>query len=284
MKVRPVIGALIAFVALVAGAEGGASLLKNGDFQQFSSGGRVPRWQYSARFWHAVEGVGVKGSRALVYDNPSAAPAGCPWQRFEIAAGKRYVLEGGVRIEGALTGAEGTGAFLRAQWEDKEKRRLGEIVAGSVSSTGDTWLHLCVTSTPVAAGAVSGKVEFGVTPGGAGRVAFDNVRFSRWLPVRLQALECTGNGHRARDGSVTFTARLDLTGENVAAWKGRFHWRGADGRVHVTEASSMDAATASMTLAVRDMAFGSSSVGFVLLKPDGQIAGRRELVFNRPAP
>ena len=281
MWIRPAILVLTALIIGAAGAKTGATLLDNGEFRKFTGGGRIMRWRYSSRCWHALEGVGVKGSRAMVYDNPTAMEAGMPSQQFEIAPGGRYVLEADVLIEGVLPGGKGAGALLRAEWMDADKVRLDGVTAGPIASTQDDWLHLSVTTRVVQAEAVMGKVEFGVTPGCAGKVIFDNVKFSRWLPERLQMLECSAKDGEAGDGMVEFTAKLDLADENAAAWKGNFCWRGADGRVHVDEPAMMDNCSATITLAVRDMAFGQSSVAFVLVKPNGEIAARRELTFKR---
>ena len=59
--------AACAVLPFAAVADTGVNVLNNGGFEKFSGGRRAIRWSYG-RGWRAVEGEGVKGSRALVYE------------------------------------------------------------------------------------------------------------------------------------------------------------------------------------------------------------------------
>lgn len=262
-------------------AEPGATEVDNGHFEKFTDGRRVTCWHYRGWAWHAAEGAGVKNSRALIYENGDPAFDVRPSQWVEFSRGYRAYVDADIRIEGKLAG-EG-GAFVEAEWFDDKDVRLGGIATQPVAATSDGWLHLnALSDEAIPKEAAKCRVRFGVTKGCTGKVVFDNVRFARWHNPRLLDLTTSAPENRAKDGPMTVTAELDLTEVDPAIYKGLFVWRGSDGKTHTVPPTAMDARSAKLDLDVRDLAFGKSTVAFVLLKGKrNEVDARREIVFER---
>ena len=110
----------------IAVAETGANVIENGRFEKFSGGKRATRWAYG-RGWLAAEGVGVGGSRALVYENADPELSSTPRQNVELEKGRTYAIEADILIDGTLNGPHGKGASVYAEWFDATNKWLGGV-------------------------------------------------------------------------------------------------------------------------------------------------------------
>ncbi len=272
--------AACAVLPLAAVAEAGVNVLGNGGFEKFSGGRRATRWSYG-RGWRAVEGEGVKGSRAMVYENADPEFSSTPRQNVELEKGRTYAIEADILIDGTLNGPYGKGANVYAEWYDAQGKWLGGVYTEEIKTTGGKWRHVSAMSSAIKTNAVRFSVGLGVSKGCTGKVTFDNVKLARWYNPRLQGLYTSAYRDVAADGEVELLAALDMTDGNLADYSGQFTWRGADGRVHVAASSAMDDAFARLRLNVRDLAMGRSTVTFVLLKGNGAIDARCEIPFER---
>ena len=276
-------GSIISVAVLAcftACADTGVNVLSNGGFEKFSGGRRAIRWSYG-RGWRAVEGEGVKGSRALVYENADPDFSSTPRQNVELEKGRTYALEADILIDGTLKGPYGKGASVYAEWHDAQGKWLGGVYTEEIKTTGGKWQHVSALSSAIKTNAVRFSVGLGVSKGCTGKVTFDNVKLARWYNPRLQGLYTSAYRDMAADGEVELLAALDMTDGNLADYSGQFTWRGVDGRVHIAAPSAMDDAFARLRLNVRDLAMGRSTVTFVLLKGNGEIDARCEIPFER---
>ena len=280
MIARALIVGVICANACVVLAETGANVLDNGGFEKFSGGRRVTCWSYG-RGWHAAEGVGVNGSRALVYENADPEFSSTPRQNVELEKGRTYAIEADILIDGTLKGPYGKGASVYAEWYDANGKWLGGVYTDEIKTTGGKWMHVSSMSSAITTNAVRFTVGLGVTKGCVGKVTFDNVKLSRWYNPRLQGLYTSAYRNVAADGEVEFFAALDMTDARIEGYSGQFIWRGADGRTHSAAPSSMDSEFARLRLKVRDIAMGRSIVVFTLLKANGEIDARGEVAFER---
>ena len=279
-KWRGALALLAAMTTLALGAEPGATFIDNGGFEKLSGAKQATRWHYSRRGWTAAEGVGVKGSRALVYANADPALETAPWQFVDFEKGHPHVISADVRIAGSLQGT-GEGAYVAAEWLDEKGNCVGEVRTKALRTSGESWRHVSAMSGPVPDSAVRCRVSFGVTKGCTGHVVFDNVRFARWYAPRLTGLSTSAPNNQAAEGEIDVIADLDATDADLAAHKAVFSWRGADGRTHTAPPDERNAERARITLRVRDLAVGPSQIAFVLFRPNGEIDARRELTFVR---
>jgi len=272
--------AACAVLPFAAVADTGVNVLSNGGFEKFSSGRHAIRWSYG-RGWRAVEGAGVKGSRALVYENADPDSSSTSRQNVDLEKGRTYALEADIRIDGTLKGPYGKGANVYAEWFDAQGKCLGGAYTEEIKTTDNGWRHVSVLSSAIKTNAVRFSVGLGVSKGCTGKVTFDNVKLARWYNPRLQGLYTSAYRDMAADGEVELLAALDMTDGHLADYAGQFTWRGADGRVHAAAPSAMDDAFARLRLNVRDLAMGRSTVTFALLKGSGEIDARSEIPFER---
>ena len=270
----------VSLVTLVACAETGMNVIDNGGFEKFSGGKRVTRWAYG-RGWLAAEGVGVDGSRALVYENSDPEFSSTPRQNVELEKGRTYAIEADILIDGTLKGPHGNGASVYAEWFDANNKWLGGVYTDEIKTTDGKWRHVSAMSSAIKTNAVHFSVGLGVTKGCTGKVTFDNVKLARWYNPRLQGLYTSAYRDSTADGEVELFAALDMTDGKISDYTGQFVWRGADGRVHTDAPSSMDGEFARLRLNVRDIAMGRSTITFVLFKSNGEIDARREIHFER---
>ena len=276
-------GSIISVAVLAcftACAETGVNVLGNGGFEKFSGGRRATRWSYG-RGWRAAEGEGVKGSRALVYENADPDFSSAPRQNVELEKGRTYALEADILIDGSLKGPYGKGANVYVEWFDAKGKWLGGAYTEEIKTTDNGWRHVSVLSSAITTNAVRFSVGLGVSKGCTGKVTFDNVKLARWYNPRLQGLHSSAYRNTAADGEVEFFAALDMTDGKIADYSGQFVWRGADGRIHTDAPCSMDEEFARLRLNVRDIAMGRSPIAFVLLKSNGEIDARSEMQFER---
>ena len=261
-------------------AETGANVIDNGGFEKFSGGRRATRWSYG-RGWRSAEGVGIGGSRALVYENSDPEHSSVPRQSVELETGRVYAIEADIKIEGTLQGPYGKGVNIYAEWYDAKGRWLGGVYTDEIKTTDGKWHHVSALSSAIKTNAVAFHVGLGVAKGCTGKVVFDNVKLARWYNPRLQGLYTSAYRNMASDGPVELVAALDMTDAPPGGYTGIFNWRGSDGRTHSAAPSSMDAEFARLSMGVRDIAMGRSMVSFTLIKPNGEIDARREIAFER---
>ena len=272
--------AVVALAGLAACADTGVNVLGNGGFEKFSGGRRATRWSYG-RGWRAVEGEGVKGSRALVYENADPDVSSTPRQNVELEKGRTYALEADILIDGTLKGPHGKGASVYAEWFDAQGKWLGGVYTEEIKTTDGKWRHVSVLSSAIKTNAASFRVGLNVSKGCTGKVTFDNVKLARWYSPRLQGVYTSAYRNTAADGEIELLAALDMTDGKLSDYSGQFTWRGMDGRTHTAPPSSMDEAFARLKLNVRTLAMGRSPVIFTLLRRNGEIDDHKEVSFER---
>jgi len=277
---RRLLTTAVALGCLAICAETGVNVLGNGGFEKFSGGRRATRWSYG-RGWRAVEGEGVKGSRALVYENADPEFSSTPRQNVELEKGRTYALEADILIDGTLKGPYGKGASVYAEWFDAQGKCLGGVYTEEIKTTGGNWRHVSVLSSAIKTNAASFCVGLNVSKGCTGKVTFDNVKLARWYNPRLQGVYTSAYRNTAADGEIELLAALDMTDGKLSDYSGQFTWRGMDGRTHTAPPSSMDEAFARLKLNVRTLAMGRSPVVFTLLRRNGEIDDHKEISFER---
>ncbi len=259
-------------------AEAGATVIDNGAFEKFSGARRATKWSYG-RGWRAAEGVGVDGSRALVYANDDPAAATSPRQLVDVECGRAYMIAADIFIEGTLAGPEGAGACVQVEWLDAQGNVVGGVRTEPLASTGGAWRHVSAISKPVPKETVRGRVSLLSAKGGTGRAVFDNVALGRWYRPRLLRFDVRETDVSTDEPQLEMVAELDLSDVGTG-YSGVFVWRGSDGRSHRTPPATMDSSLARLVIPSRRIARGASRLAFVLMKPNGEVDAHLETTFG----
>ena len=213
--------------ALVAGAIGiasanslqppAANLLVNPAFEEVSPAtGSASGWMLKGARFSLAPGEGRNGTKAMKWD--ASVPPGKEGsrlsQRIPIKVGHHYRFEGWVRTEGLKCGPHG--ATIWIDWCDAKDKWISETYLFGVKDPDSDWRKLEGVTRRMPTNAAYAVFMAGVEAGKAGKAYFDDFRICEVVESPVPLLVSDRYRDAAYDGSVAFSAALDLKAAKLA--------------------------------------------------------------------
>ena len=271
-----VAAAVVAGLVMVSSAADGDVV-----FAEDFGGSHDAAWKINTNIWNFCEGVGRKGSRALVYsrgadkaefrsDSPYIPLALGPGDAVRISGRFRGRTDGTRKPELLLEcyDAAGKGAF-------KCETRI--VPNNAVESDGWELLEVVTPFIPRTVAKCFLSVRF---PGHFQETAvFDDIRVERVVCSPVSALFSSAYRDRESEGPVEFVAEVNVRPD--AAVRAELVSRGTDGNPVRTAVPVNAAGEARVTLAVEDLAKGESDIVLELRAENGELLGAATNRFTR---
>ena len=270
----------LAFAAFSVSAFAAADI-RNGDFESFDAGGKPEGWYVLAPF-RIERGVGFDGSAGALCERSSPSDAnGVCSQSAPVEPGATYHFGAWVKAESV----SGSGpAFVTVGWRDAAGTYLGESRSISVRKETDGWMFVDGYTPPMPENVATAQLGLNVSDSLAGRFAFDNVFYERFVAAPVVGVYCDAYRNEASEGEVTFAASLtpETFPEDGGPVAATFEVAGADGSRFAAEGVFAAADEARMTFEVARFPVGTNDVSCVLRAGD-RLLGSASMTFVRLA-
>ena len=238
-------------------------------------------WKINTNIWNFCEGVGRKGSRALVYSrgaDKAALRSDSPYIPLPVEPGDVVRISG--RFRGRSDGARKPELMLECS--DAAGRNVFRcetriVPDNAVDSDGWERLEVVTPFVPRTAEKCFLLVRF---PGQFQETAvFDEIRVERVISSPLSALFSSAYRDRESEGSVEFVAEVNVRPDAVV--RAELVSRGMDGNSVRTDVPIGADGEARVTLAVEDLVKGESDVVLELRAENGELLGTATNRFTR---
>ena len=248
----------------------GANVLANPGFEKGADG-----WRTEGEGWKSVPGVGVGGSKALVW-------------KSQRPTAKAAVAQGGVRIEpGAVYRLKArvrkdrlTGGSVRvaANWwgTDDRARPASSSIWARAGETADGWTLYEGVTEPMPEKVDNVLVTVSCLDGAVGEVRVDDVSLVKEAVDPIVFFESSAYRNSAVEGEVRFLAGVHAAGRKLT---GEIAFKGTKGKMS-RKGEWPDASSVLFKADVRDFPVGETTVTLTL-KAGREVVAERELVFTR---
>ena len=269
-----------------AASDSGHRDIANADFEAIDKSGCATAWELpSGTGWSIAEGQGINGTRALCYDGDLGFKRrGIPFQWVEIDRSKKYLMEAWVRT----AGLSGGGASICIQCHDRDGNVFyGKYSRDRVVDSGGDWVKI---SDVTGAGqfpekAVKLSLCLFVQGKPRGKAYFDNVRLVPYELAKPVVAGVYSSAYRdsASDGDVVFHAAINMPETEFSERRpvAAYRFTSASGAKIVRKADMLSCTEASLSINVKELAFGTQPVEFVLADDDGNKLGKASVDFTR---
>ena len=273
----------VGLLALSPGEVRAENLVRNGDFEA-QKDGKVSDWSLGSVF-RVEGGAGLSGTRGLVYENASAKTYEFSSQKVKVRPGAKYRISAWVKTENLKTPKGWHGAMVVLDVYDRDGKYIGETQTRHRLCGTTDWTLLEGYSSAMPDNAASGMVLAMATRGCTGKAFFEDVKLE---PLEMKPVEGVysslyRNLGADEDEKVTLTASLfvDPTTWKPDLYSAVFHYVAATGGVAVVRADAVTAKTATLTLPLERLAYGTYPIAFELESADGKVRDSASLMFTR---
>ena len=258
----------------------------------FDTPEEVKGWKQDS-VWKVKPGAGVGGSAALVWTNTDPLNRIiCEFPVPGVKAGQSYRAtfrvkpydDPGTQINGTICWIDDNGKWLGGaggtthKWGGREGMKF-------LKPDADGWYDMNIRTTSyLPANAAKAKLQLYIHKGGAGRVAFDDVRIELVGEKEVGAVKALVTSRYrdiAADGDVRFVATTEIPREYWGKTVATLSYRANDGEMKSIAMSVPDAEHVEVTLPVSALATGRYKVTATVKGNDGRIFGEKSLEFER---
>lgn len=247
-------------------------------------------WDVDGKVCRICDGVGLKGSRGLVWTNDNVEAYRFAKKALAPRPGSAYVFSGWVKAERLVNPAreDQAHANLSIEWRDTAGKWLGISCAKAIVDNQEDqehgWVKFVGRTQTMPADLGSAHLICSVPKGTVGRVVFDNLEVVSIASDPVRCLVSSAYRDAAVNGKVRFAARclVDLRRDPPQSLSADFVFTGVDGEMRVKTSVAEDL-TVRTEIDVAKLARGTNPVRLEVRRADGGLLGARELAFTRLA-
>lgn len=238
-------------------------------------------WQYNGPEYRVEPGAGRNGGAALAFANEDTGFYRFPCQMLNLRPGRTYRYEFWVKTK--LRPKVTSGAACCIEWNDEKGKHLGGAYCRGLSGTND-WTKIVAVTPHVPLNATKIRISPLVPCGIVGRCWFDDFSVTEVPPRPVGELSVSAYRGVVDSGDVRAVVALELDKETfpeLGRLKGRFSFRGADGKTQCLEPTAIDREHAEASFDASVLAPGKQKIVFLLADADGKEIGRAEADVER---